>query len=110
MILCPLPLARTSPGRTPNAEPRGRGGPRLAGPTPTRRQGCPHPDRVSAPTRRGDTLGVQGCHNAPGDGRVMTKTILVETVTRKSAVQKMTVARLVNGLARWNIKPNRKCT
>jgi hypothetical protein len=34
----------------------------------------------------------QGCHNAPGDGRVMTKTILIEAVTRRSAVQKMTVA------------------
>src|SRR5262245_59917180 len=34
MILCPLPLARTSPGRTPNAEPAGVGGPTPGGAHP----------------------------------------------------------------------------
>jgi enamine deaminase RidA (YjgF/YER057c/UK114 family) len=45
------------------------------------------------PTRRGATHRRVGpCHDQCRGALIMTKTILAEAVTRKSAVQKMTVA------------------
>jgi enamine deaminase RidA (YjgF/YER057c/UK114 family) len=45
------------------------------------------------PTRRGATHRRVGtCHDQCREALIMTKTILAEAVTRRSAVQKMTVA------------------